>query len=218
MTLIDPIVHSPRMPQYLRELEQILACEKERRRRFFAEVREGEKAEFINGEVIVHSPVNSEHEETSTNIFQLMRACVQLHSLGRVAHEKLLISLTRNDYEPDICFFASEKADRFKPDQMKFPAPDLAVEVLSRSTEKTDRTIKFEDYALHGVDEYWIVDPRKKSIEQYLLTGEKYALSRKGAGGMLKCRAIKGFEFPIRAAFDREVNLKALRAILAGSR
>ncbi len=43
--------------------------------------------------------------------------------------------------------------------QSKFPAPDLIVEVLSESTEANDRGIKFEDYAAHGVVEYWIVDP-----------------------------------------------------------
>ena len=42
---------------------------------------------------------------------------------------------------------------------MLFPAPDFAVEVLSPSTQKNNRGIKFDDYALHNVSEYWIIDP-----------------------------------------------------------
>jgi hypothetical protein len=126
----------------------------------------------------------------------------------------MLISLTRNDYEPDICYFGQAKAAALKPRQMRFPAPDLIVEVISPSTEKIDRTIKFEDYAAHGVDEYWIVDPRKKTIEQYLLATDRYAVAAKSRGGKLKSRAIKGLEIPVRAAFDAGENLRALARII----
>src|SRR4051812_42245508 len=119
------MLHSPRLPQYLRELEDILDDEKERRRKFFEEVREDQKAEFINGKVIVHSPVAIEHNEVSVNLLRLMGTYVDMHQLGGVGHEKLMISLTRNDYEPDIVFFKTAKSREFKAGQMKFPAPDL---------------------------------------------------------------------------------------------
>ena len=74
-----------------------------------------------------------------------------------------MISLTRNDYEPDICYFNKEKSQHFTDDQLLFPAPDLVVEVLSKSTEQTDRTIKFKDYENHNVLEYWIIHPIEKN-------------------------------------------------------
>jgi Uma2 family endonuclease len=92
--------------------------------------------------------------------------------LGHVGQEKVLITLTRNDYEPDIVYFGPQKAQSLTPDQVKFPAPDFAVEVLSTSMESNDRGIKFLDYAAHGVAEYWLVDPQAKIIEQYVLKGE----------------------------------------------
>jgi Uma2 family endonuclease len=52
---------------------------------------------------------------------------------------------------------------------MLFPAPDFVVEILSKGTARKDKGIKKEDYALHGVKEYWIIDPIKQTIEQYLL-------------------------------------------------
>jgi Uma2 family endonuclease len=212
MTLLEQ--NSPRLPQYVRELEEILEAERERRQRFFEELREDQKAEFINGEVIVQSPVRLEHEDASSNIHVLMKTHVRQHSLGYVGHEKMLISLTRNDYEPDICFWGTAKSRKFKPRQMRFPAPDLIVEVLSQSTERIDRTIKFEDYAAHKVSEYRIVDPRKRTIEQYLLNGTKYELALKVKDGTVRSRAIKGFEMPARAAFDAQENQRALAKIV----
>jgi Uma2 family endonuclease len=213
MTLLEQLTHSPRLPQYVRELQDILDAERQKRQRFFEDLHEDQKAEFINGEMIVHSPVGFEHGEVSMNLGALLRAYVQKHSLGVVGHEKFLISLTRNDYEPDICYFAPPKAARIKPNQNKFPAPDLIVEVISKSTERIDRTIKFDDYAAHGVGEYWIVDPRKRTIEQYLLSSGKYELAVKVKDGALRSRAIKSLEIPVRAAFDSRENYKALAAI-----
>ncbi|HTW95638.1 MAG TPA: Uma2 family endonuclease [Tepidisphaeraceae bacterium] len=215
MTLIEQMVRSPRLPQYVRELEDILDAERRKRRKFFDEIREDQKAEFINGEVIMHSPVGLKHNAVAIRLLRLISSYVEQNSLGVVGNEKLLVSLTRNDYEPDICYFAPDKAKKFKPDQNKFPAPDLIVEVLSKSTERFDRSIKFDDYAAHGVSEYWIVDPRKKTIEQYLLSGGRYELALKIEDGVIQSRAIKGFEIAARAVFDARENLKALAAIMA---
>lgn len=57
--------------------------------------------------------------------------------------KKALVELTRNSYEPDICYFGPAKAADIKPDLLYFPAPDLVVEVLSKSTQKNDWEIKF---------------------------------------------------------------------------
>ncbi|HVT80521.1 MAG TPA: Uma2 family endonuclease [Phycisphaerae bacterium] len=214
MTIVDQLVQSPRLPRVVEELRHILDAEKVRREEFYDWLTEDRKAEFINGEVIVHSPVTLRHEGASSNLFRLLSIYVDRKGLGRVGHEKLLVSLTRNDYEPDICFWKSSKADSFVQDQLKFPAPDLAVEVLSPSTEKIDRKVKFEDYAAHGTDEYWIVDSEQGTIEQYLLTGEEYRLAVKVAHGPIRSRAIAGLEFPVPAAFDAQANLAALTAIM----
>jgi Uma2 family endonuclease len=78
------------------QFQALLQAEAERRQRFYAEVSESRKAEFI----------------------------------------------------PDICYFAEPKSRAFTPDQVRFPAPEMVVEVLSESTEAIDRGVKFEDYAL----------------------------------------------------------------------
>ena len=213
---LQQLLRYPRLPEVVRRLQAIARAEARKRRYFYEVVTEQQKAEFINGEIIVHSPVKYQHNQASFRLATLLSAYVQRHNLGTVGHEKLLITLTRNDYEPDVCFFGQEKARAFTPDQTKFPAPDLAVEVLSESTEALDRGIKFEDYAAHGVGEYWIVDPDQETIEQYLLHEGAYRLTVKVKTGSIASAVVPGFEIPVRAVFDPVEQFAALQAILAG--
>ncbi len=214
--LLERVLASPRLGLLLREIEGVLAAEQARRAEFYDNIREGEKAEFINGEVIVHSPVTLEHNLVGKRLLKLLDTYVVHHRLGIVGYEKLMISLTRNDYEPDLCFFRAERAVEFTAQQRRFPAPDFIVEILSPSTEAVDRGVKFEDYAAHGVEEYWLVDPGQGIVEQYVLQGGEYALVFKADSGLLRCRAVSGFEVPVVALFDEAANLAALTTILAG--
>lgn len=48
-----------------------------------------------------------------------------------------------------------------------FGAPDFVIEVLSPSTSKKDSRLKLYKYGEAGVREYWIIDPKRKSIVVY---------------------------------------------------
>ncbi len=213
--LIKNILTKPNAPFIVQEISVQLEAERARRIAFYNEITEQQKAEFINGEVIIHSPVKKEHNDASMAVFRLISLYNSKHQLGYVGYEKVMIALTRNDYEPDVCFFKKEKSKDFKKGQTRFPAPDLVVEILSKGTSKIDRTIKFEDYQAHAVQEYWMIDPVKETIEQYRLDKKgKYELILKSTSGQLKCKAIKGFEVPIEAIFNEAENLSAIQEIL----
>lgn len=211
---IQQLIHSPEMPLYVQQLQLMLQREQEKRKRFYEEMPDGQKVEFINGEVIVHTPVQLRHNMVSQNLLVLLSTYVRKHHLGFVGYEKILVTLTRNDYEPDICYFGQAKAQAFAPDQMKFPAPDFVVEVLSPATEAIERGIKFQDYAAHGVTEYWIVDPHQECVEQYALKGDKYELLVKAKTGTIQSVAVNGFDVPVRAVFDEAEQFSALQRIL----
>ena len=214
--VVEQLLESPRLALYVRRFEAVLEREKVARERFYNEMTEGEKLEFINGEVVVHSPVKKRHNDCVKRLLKLIDTYVEQHELGFVGVEKILITLTRNDYEPDLCFFSQDKAQGFRADQMKFPAPDFIVEVLSESTADKDRGVKFNDYAAHGVREYWLIDPGQETLEQYLLSAdETYDLMLKSGSGRVKSVAVKGFEIPVRAVFDGAENLQALKTILS---
>lgn len=213
--LLNQLIRSPRLPFYAQRIDAVLEQEAQRRQAFYAQIQEGEKVEFINGEVIVHSPVKLRHTAANKRLLVLLDAHVQRHDLGFVGMEKMMISLTRNDYEPDICFFDKAKADQFTPDQMRFPAPDFIVEVLSESTQANDRGVKFDDYAAHGVGEYWLIDPETETAEQYRLQGHSYELIMKAKTGLLESFVVAGFTIPVRAIFDPQENQRALAQILS---
>ncbi len=212
--ILAQLLESPKLNVVFAQLQRVVSEEQARREHFHATLREDEKSEFINGEVIVQSPVKLRHNLASKYLLMLLDAYVRKHGLGLVGHEKLLIALTRNDYEPDVCFFAADKAGALQPDQMIFPAPDFVAEVLSPSTEAIDRGVKFEDYAAHGVSEYWIIDPDSERVEQYLLEGDVYQLAFKADSGVVRSRAVAGFAAPVRALFDEAENLAALARIV----
>jgi len=211
---LEQLTRSPKLSLYYQRIHDLLADEQQRREAFRRMIKESDKAEFINGEMIIHSPVKSRLAKVSFNLAELFSLFVKQRALGWVVHEKVMISLTRNDYEPDICFFRKDVADQFAPDQMEFPAPDLIVEVLSPSTEHVDRGVKFEDYAAHGVSEYWIVDPEIETVEQYVLSAEAFELRIKARSGSIASAVVAGFEIPIRAIFDPTENLTALQQLM----
>jgi Uma2 family endonuclease len=88
------------------------------------------------------------------------------------------------------------------------------VEALSPSTEERDRGIKFEDYAAHGVGEYWLVDPENEIVEQYRLVDETYELVMKSKTGEIESAVVDGFVIPVRAVFDDDSHRAALQAIV----
>ena len=211
---LEPLRHSPCLPDIVAALQTQLGDEAQRRQKFYQDMSDEQKMEFIDGEVVLHSPARNWHLLAKAHLVKLLNTYVPLHRLGAVRDEKCLCVFPRNDYEPDIVFFGPEKAAAFGPETMKFPIPDFAVEVLSKSTTGRDRGVKFEDFAAHGVAEYWIIDPGQETVEQYLVKGAVYELAMKSGSGFVESRVITGFRIPIRAIFDEAENLAALRVLL----
>lgn len=181
--VVERLARSPKLGLIYRDLTVLWEQEQAARERFYESIEDGQKVEFINGETVVHSPATLKQVEGRKRLTKLLDTHATIHGLGWVGDEKLLVALTRNDYMPDVGFFLKEKAAPLDPDQSKFPAPDFAAEVLSRTTRHRDRGIKFEDYAAHGVREYWILDPDARTVERYLLNAlGRYALAQKAVG------------------------------------
>lgn len=201
--ILEPILKSTNPKALIDELNQIWEAEQQKRHAFWADIDENVKAEFIEGEIIYHSPVYRRHWKVSTNLLGALIPYTQKHNLGEIGAEKVIIRCTRNDYEPDICFWKKEISDTFTPRQSAFPPPDFIVEILSDNTESRDRGIKFIDYAKHGVTEYWIIDTNTKTIEQYILNTNKmkYELNLKVRDGKLKSIAIQDFEIEVQSIF-----------------
>lgn len=212
--LIAEILKEPDAYFLLQEAHIALEDEKARRIAFYNDITEQEKVEFINGEIIVHSPVMKRHNTASLLLARLMSIYADIHQLGFVGIEKIMITLTRNDYEPDICFFRKEKSESFKEKQTLFPAPDFVIEILSEGTKDRDRGVKFKDYQAHQIEEYWIIDPDHQTIEQYHYEEGQYELLLKSSEGNIKSLVMTGFQIPIQSVFDETINLETLKKLM----
>jgi Uma2 family endonuclease len=200
--VLQDLKNSPDAVLIVQHFQEYMKAENQKRKEFYDLVHENIKAEFINGEIVLHSPVRMKHLMVSTNVSFEMINYVKTNQLGFVGIEKMMITLSRNSYEPDIVFFRKEVSDTFVDDQKLFPAPDLVVEILSESTKKNDYGIKFRDYAAHNVGEYWIIDPETNTIEQYvLLEGEFYLHHKLTQKGTLTSIIIAGFQLNVEKVF-----------------
>lgn len=99
---IEAILHSPDAPQVVANLQNRLEHEHQRREQFYADIDDDMKVEFINGEVIVHSPVKKEHTDATGFLYKVLDTFVRLAKLGYVGYEKVMSAFTRNDY--DHCY------------------------------------------------------------------------------------------------------------------
>ncbi|GAB3640031.1 Uma2 family endonuclease [Spirosoma arcticum] len=215
--LAAQLLESPKAPQIIQQVQAILNDEKNRRQAFYEWMDGDMKAEFINGEIVVHSPALEKHNAVVLRLGTLLSVFVDARELGIVRVEKALVELTRNSYEPDICYFGPAKAATIQPELLYYPAPDLIVEVLSKSTQKNDREVKFEDYAAHNVAEYWIIDPTRQTVEVFALDADTEAYALLGlfrVGQTVGSQQLAGFTIPIKAVFDAGANVAALRTLL----
>jgi Uma2 family endonuclease len=218
----DSLWNLPSLPLLLDRIHHRLDDERLKRAEFRSWLTEDTKAEFINGGILMHSPAADDHNEAVLNLGSIANVFSNIRQLGKVRVEKALIGMTRNDYEPDIAFWRKEVADRFVSGMNVYPVPDLIVEVLSPGKEniKRDTETKYEDYAAHGVREYWIVDPKKQTVEQYLLSEtapEKYELHKKAIlTDNIESKVLEGFAIPVKAIFDAKTNADAIQQLVKG--
>lgn len=215
-SIVDSLMDKPEAIEIFKEFQNRVLDEQKRREEFYNWVTDDIKAEFINGEIIIHSPVQSRHAQVSDNLFTIFKIYVQKHQLGRVTHEKVMTRFTRNDYEPDVMFFGNEKAATIKPTQSLFPIPDFVIEILSDSTAERDRGVKFRDYENHQVPEYWIVDVENEVVEQYIIKNGQYELIKKTDEGVIHCSVVKGLDFSVEAIFDENKQFEFLQTIIKG--
>ncbi|MDR1705080.1 MAG: Uma2 family endonuclease [Clostridiales bacterium] len=70
--------------------------------------------------------------------------------------------------------------------------PDMVVEILSPSSGIYDRKVKYDVYEAAGVREYWIVDPEKRTVEQYILKNGRYAVKKHGGAARVNVHVLEG--------------------------
>lgn len=134
--------------------------------------------EIIDGKIYYMSPGTTAHLRALTRIGYAFHDYFKLTNKKCEAYtEGLEVYLDKDNEKnyvvPDVSIICDEE----KFDQRGYKGvPTLIAEVLSPKTAKKDKTVKLLAYEKAGVQEYWIVSTKEKSIDQYILENGKYVL------------------------------------------
>jgi Uma2 family endonuclease len=160
---------------------------------FLAWADEDTLAEWVDGDVIMASPASFEHQQIVRLLVSTMGAFVEAHQLGIVLSAPFQMKVQDRGREPDVLFLRNEHRDRLKPTYLDGPA-DFVVEVVSPESVSRDRGDKFIEYEAAGVEEYWLIDPRRKSAEFYRLREQgRYQTALSGETGEYHSVVVPGF-------------------------
>jgi len=167
--------------------------------RMVAPVAPGRWPDHISGEWTVEDletlPDNGLRYEIIDGILQVSPSPVPLHqqailqlaiAFSVACPRELKVYVAPLDWQPD-------SRTSLEPDVLVVPrnaigaksitgTPALVVEVLSPSTDRIDRMLKFSRYAEGGIGQYWLVDPNGPSIQVFSLTDRRYELLVEGVG------------------------------------
>jgi Uma2 family endonuclease len=134
--------------------------------------------ELLNGRVVVTPPAGWPHGQIGTNVVRVLSLHVEQHRLGRVLSSSAGFDLPSGDtLEPDGSLVTTARWNAAPPPvlgQFLKVVPDLVVEILSPSTRRRDLPEKKDIYARNGVEEYWTIDPRARSLTIFSRRGDAF--------------------------------------------
>jgi Uma2 family endonuclease len=140
---------------------------------------DGRRYEIIEGVLYVTNAPSYAHQFAVGKIFFALSQYVAAAGLGVVLTAPFEVHLpgVAKPVQPDVLFIPNAR----RPDaaaNFYEGAPALVVEVLSPSTFRVDQSVKLAAYEQAGVTEYWLADPKTRSITVYTLPsgGREYVL------------------------------------------
>jgi Uma2 family endonuclease len=156
---------------------------------------EGFRAEIIDGELYMMAPPVTRHQEISWELCQQLGDFLKGKPCKAYAAPFGVRLFPQDDQsddtlvEPDIVVVC----DRSKIDDRGCNgAPDLIIEILSPSTARQDRVLKFHKYLEAGVYEYWIVDPEEMTVQVHILNNGCYITNIYDETGKVPVSVLQG--------------------------
>jgi Uma2 family endonuclease len=166
---------------------------------------DGRRHEIIDGEHYVTPAPFVPHQALLVELTLRIGGFVKLHRLGRflVAPTDVLLS-PYDIVQPDLLFVSNQRASVVGLKNIE-GAPDLVIEILSRSTRKLDEQLKLRAYERYGVQEYWMFDPVRKGVQRWERRSERLVskpfLTAAGED-VLTSPLLPGFELPLGELFE----------------
>lgn len=131
---------------------------------------DGKRYEIIDGELYVSDPRDWQHQVVCGKVAAALMRWDEHANVGVPNSAPGLIFSPYDDVAPDVVWISNGRlATALGQDGYLHEAPEIVAEVLSLGVEneRRDRETKLKLYARRGVQEYWIVDWRKRQIEVF---------------------------------------------------
>lgn len=154
-----------------------------------------DKADLIEGVIVVSPPPLDIHERVVIFLLRLITEYVELKDMGEVRGSRTAVVLDdEHVFEPDLLFVTHERAEIIK-EKGVFGAPDFVIEIISAGTATYDRGAKFRVYGRAGVRELWLIDPYGPAgTEFYQLEGDRLRPIMPDEAGVVHSIALPGFK------------------------
>jgi Uma2 family endonuclease len=168
------------------------------------ERKEGAICELVDG-TLVEKPMGANESEIACILIHHILAFVLKRKLGIVLGEAGMLRLKPGLVRvPDVSFISWDRIPGRKRSSEPIPplAPDLAVEVLSKSNTKAEIERKLNEYFEAGTSIAWIVDPKKKTVRVH--TSADTFTTHSGDDILDGGAVLPGFRLPLREIFELE--------------
>ena len=127
---------------------------------------DGNRYEVIDGVLLVSPSPSAVHQRAVGRLYLLLAPYVAGLGIEVFVAPAAITWASDTEVQPDILvapFVDGRPVARFEDVKHL----ELAVEVLSPSTVRTDRFTKRREYQRRGVAQYWIVDPAARNVERW---------------------------------------------------
>jgi Uma2 family endonuclease len=180
-------------------------------------VKDGQKADLIDGVIHMASPDNTDANKLSVWFGGLLDLYVEEKDLGQVFSSRVALRLDDlNSPEPDLLFLRKTRLHLVRRGFIDGPA-DVAVEIVSPESEARDYEKKLALYERAKIPEYWLIDEMEQKVTLLRLTSTGTYREVRPKKGELHGRALPGFWFRPEWLWQdpRPKKRKILEAILA---
>ncbi len=156
--------------------------------------------ELIKGELLTMPPAKFEHMRVSAILTMILGQYVKSNRLGHIGTEGgyKLESDPDTVLGPDVSFVSRDRI-ALSPEGYHDGPPDLAVEVLSPGDRKDRVEYKLALWLEFGTKSVWLVNPRKRTVENCKLNGERRLLHETDE---LIDDAVPGFRVQVSEIFE----------------
>lgn len=127
------------------------------------------RVELIDGEFIKMTAPSRQHQDLVGEIFLKLVAVLKGKPCKVYISPTDVILENHETFQPDL-FIVCDK-NKLK-DEGIFGAPDVTIEIISKSDAKRDKIYKYSKYAEYGVENYIMIDPINNEILQSKLNHE----------------------------------------------